>query len=79
MKISRLPKSRKCKTTRKTMFNKQSQAQRAMMRVISHDPSAEMFNLHTYICPDCGHWHFGNRKWFEMQQVGDNTVSAAAK
>lgn len=76
MKISRRSKIKKCPVTRKTMFNKQSQAQYAMMRTISHDPNADMFNLHTYVCPDCGKWHFGNRKWFEMQKVGDNIVSA---
>ena len=67
MKISRLLKPKKCRVTHKTMFNKQSQAQKAMMRVISHDPGADMFNLHTYLCPDCKKWHFGNRKWFEQQ------------
>lgn len=75
----RISNPRKCRTTRKTMFNNQYQASRAMMRVISHDPSAEMFNLHTYVCPDCGKWHFGNKKWFEMKQFGDNLASLTAK
>lgn len=74
-----LPVPKKCKVTHKTMYKKQSQASRAMMRVISHDPHADMLDLHTYSCEHCGHFHFGHKKWFEMQKIGDNTVSVTMK
>ena len=62
----RLPVPKKCKKTGKTMFKKQSQAQYAMGRVISHEPGVDMFDLHTYVCPDCGEWHFGHKSYFEQ-------------
>jgi hypothetical protein len=75
----RLPVSKKCKKTGKTMFTKQSQAQYAMGRVISHDTSVDMFDLHTYVCADCKHWHFGHKSYFEQALARSNTVSTLAK
>ena len=69
MKKQRRSKIKKCPQTRKTMFNQQSQAQFAMMRTISHDPHADMFDLHTYKCEHCGKWHFGHRKWYKPTEI----------
>ena len=70
---------KKCPKTFKTMYNTERQAGTAMMHVISHDPHANMFDLHVYLCPDCGKWHFGHQKWFVASQQKSNTVSTVAK
>lgn len=72
----RLPVSKKCKKTGKTMFQKQSQAQYAMGRVISHT-TTDMFDLHTYQCEHCSQWHFGHKSYYEMSKAKINTVSAS--
>ena len=69
MKHKHLSNPKKCKSTGKTRYKKRKYASIAMMRVISHDPNADMFDLHTYICPDCKGWHFGHQKWYKMQQA----------
>ena len=62
----RLPTPKKCKKTGKTMFKKQSQAQYAMGRVISHT-TTDMFDLHTYQCEHCSQWHFGHKSYYEQK------------
>lgn len=62
--MKHLPKIKKCLQTRKTRFSNQAKASYAMMRTISHDPHADMFDLHTYPCEHCGGWHFGHKKYF---------------
>ncbi len=59
---------KKCPKTFKTMYNTEKQARTAKMHVISHDPHADMFDLHVYKCPDCGKWHFGHQKWWVLTQ-----------
>lgn len=70
-------KTRKCPRTRKTMFKREEQASYAMMRTWAHDPSMNIYEYHTYKCPDCNAWHFGNKKLYETyvkNQLAD-TVS----
>lgn len=57
--------ARKCQKTRKASYSLQKQARRAMMRIISHDPNANMFDLHTYQCESCGGWHIGHKSYYE--------------
>jgi hypothetical protein len=58
-------KSRKCPTQHKTMFPTEQDAGRAMMRIWSHDPSANIYDLHTYKCPDCGTYHIGHISYYK--------------
>lgn len=69
--------SKKCQKTNKTKFNNEKKAGRAMMRIWSHDPSANIYDLHTYICPDCGHYHVGHKSYFQQSKV--DTVSSIAQ
>jgi len=75
-----LPKVRKCLPCGKTIYNKQEHARYAMMRVISHDPNTDMFDLHTYECPhNKGKYHFGHLSYFEKSLVKVDTVSAMTR
>jgi hypothetical protein len=69
------PKGKICWSTGKTQYPNQAAARIAMMRVISHDPHANMFDLHTYICPYCSKWHFGHKIYFKKK---DDTMSLGA-
>jgi hypothetical protein len=69
-----LPKPKKCKQSGKTMFTRQSQAQYAMGRVISHT-TENMFDLHTYLCDFCKTWHFGHKSYYEQKMKQVDTVS----
>lgn len=70
-----LPKPKKCPKTGKTMYGTPDLASKAMMRTWSHDPTMNIYNYHTYTCPDCGTWHFGNKKHYEKSIQG--TVPSA--
>lgn len=72
-------KFRKCPTSKKSMFRTEKEAGRVMMRIWSHDSSADIHDLHTYICPDCGSWHVGHRSYYEMAQksVATNSQSVS--
>lgn len=64
-----LPKPKKCPKTRKTKFDRQKQAQYAMGRIIAHT-TEDMFDLHTYLCPDCKGWHVGHKSTYEKFVLG---------
>jgi 3-deoxy-D-arabino-heptulosonate 7-phosphate (DAHP) synthase class II len=72
---------KKCPKTRKTMFAKQSDASYAMMRTWAHDTKADIYDLHTYKCEFCGHFHFGHISYFEhsKSKQAPDTVSIGAK
>jgi len=62
-------KSKKCKTTRKTIFPNEDLANRAMFRAWGHDPNIDIKDMHTYLCPDSDvsnpHWHFGHISYYQ--------------
>lgn len=60
-----LPKPKKCPKTRKTKFKTERQASYVMMRTWAHDPKMDIYSYHTYKCPDCGSFHFGNKIVYE--------------
>jgi hypothetical protein len=64
--MKRLPTPKKCRTTHKTKFKTEKTAAKAMMRIWAHDPSADIYDLHTYICPDCGGWHVGHKSYYQQ-------------
>lgn len=70
------PKGKVCKFTGKTQYPNQTSARIAMMRVISHT-TVDMFDLHTYECPDCSKWHFGHKSYYEKSKT--DTVSLPNK
>jgi len=59
-------KSKKCVKTKKTKFHTQILARKAMMWIWSHDPSADLRDLHVYECESCKGWHVGH---FSDQKV----------
>jgi hypothetical protein len=71
----------KCKIAKKTSYPTQLLARRGMMHIISHDPSTNMFDLHTYQCehkvPNV-HWHIGHKSYFEkkVQQEQNQQIGA---
>lgn len=74
-----VPKPKKCPKTRKTMFRRQEQASYAMMRTWAHDSKMDIYDYHTYQCPYCNAWHFGNKKVYEKYEKArptDTTNSA---
>ena len=64
--------SKKCPVQHKSMFPTQDIASRAMMRAWGHDSSMDILDMHTYVCPDCGHWHFGHISYFKQVQERQN-------
>lgn len=65
-----IPKPKKCPKTHKTMFKTEQQASYAMMRTWAHDSKMDIYKYHTYRCPDCGAFHFGNREMYDKFVVG---------
>lgn len=59
----------KCKFCKKAMYPTQNEARYDMMRVISHNPNVNMFDLHTYPCPHKidgkEYFHFGHVSYYE--------------
>ena len=51
------------------MFRKEKDASYAMMRTWAHDSKMDIYQYHTYLCPSCNKWHFGNRVHYEMSQI----------
>lgn len=49
------------------MFHQEQSAARAMFRIWSHDTKADIYDLHTYVCEHCGHWHIGHKSYYQMQ------------
>lgn len=48
-----------------------------MMRIWSHDTSANIYDLHTYVCPDCKSWHVGHKSYYEKTIQNPVPVSPA--
>jgi len=70
-------KPKKCKATGKSKFSSERDAGRAMMRIWSHDTSADIHDLHTYICESCGSWHVGHISYYqESLKVKNGTTGA---
>ena len=67
-----LSKPKKCKTTKKTKFKTEKLAGRAMMRIWSHDTTANIYDLHTYLCSDCGGWHVGHVSYYQKSLENKN-------
>ncbi len=66
MKRIQYGKPQKCGTTQKTIFHDEKSAGRAMTRTWSRDPNVNILDMHTYICPDCGSWHFGHISYYQQ-------------
>lgn len=64
-KISAFRNPSKCKQTGKTRYKTEDDASLGMMRAWGHDPDMNIMDYHTYQCPDCHDYHFGNRKHYE--------------
>ena len=69
-KIQYNPK--KCSHTRKTIYPNEDLAHRGLMYIWSHDPSADITDMHVYLCPhfpaDTSHWHIGHKSYFQKSQ-----------
>ena len=62
-------KPKKCKVQNKTNFKSEDMANRAMFRAWGHDPSIDIKDMHTYLCPHSEpqnpHWHFGHISYYQ--------------
>jgi len=62
-------KSKKCRFERKTEYYSEASANKGKTYVWSHDPQADMFDLHVYLCPnspvDKPHWHIGHQSYYQ--------------
>lgn len=66
MKVNRrFLKPKKCSVTKKTIYHTEKDAGRGMMRIWSHDTTADIFDLHIYGCSHCGGWHVGHKSYYE--------------
>jgi hypothetical protein len=45
----------------KVKYRTEKEANKGRMYILSHDPSANMFDLMPYVCPLCGYFHVGHR------------------
>ena len=61
-------KTKKCKQTRKTAYPNEKLAGKGLMYMRSHDPSADIFDLHVYKCEHGEHFHIGHRSYYEKLQ-----------
>jgi len=55
-----------CPVTKKTMFKTEEMANRIKMRIWSHDPSADITDLHVYTCKYCEKFHIGHLSYYKM-------------
>lgn len=82
-KTQRKPK--KCPQTRKTMYPNENLANRGKMYIYSHDPSADIMDMHVYLCPHASlnnsHWHIGHKSYFQKSQekLHGNTLFTTTK
>lgn len=75
--ISTFLNPKKCKIMGKTQYAIEKDANAGMMRMWSHDPAADLRDLHTYKCEHCGGWHIGHiSKYMNRRNV--DTVSVGA-
>ena len=71
--MSKKRKIRKCPQTGKTKFKTQKLADRTKMRIWSRDPSADITDLHSYVCPHCNEWHVGHISYYEKSLENSST------
>lgn len=55
----------KCSRTGKSKFKSKKRADNAKMYIWSHDPQADLLDLHSYLCEYCGNWHVGHKSYYE--------------
>jgi len=60
-----MKKSKKCPTTKKTIYLDEKSAERGRFYIWSHDTTANIYDLHCYSCEHCGGWHIGHKSYFE--------------
>lgn len=66
----RLPNIKKCPKTGKSMYKDEGYANRIKFRIWTRDPHADMKDLHTYLCPDCKHYHVGHKSYYQKSLQG---------
>lgn len=71
-------KRKKCIKTRKTSFESENTAGQAMFRIWSHDTSADIYDLHTYLCDNCKSWHIGHKSYYAKAQAKQQSTSVPA-
>lgn len=77
MKRPRFKKNKKCPKTGKSKFHTEQEAGRTMMRIWSHDTSADIYDLHTYQCEFCKSWHVGHKSYY-AKELAKQQPSASA-
>lgn len=85
MKRPRFKKNKKCSKTGKAKFHTEQDAGRAMMRIWSHDTSADIYDLHVYPCPyatpNDKHFHIGHISYYqkELEKTNGNHTHTATE
>jgi len=49
----------------KVKYPDETSANRAKMNLWGADPSADLNDLHVYLCPKCSQWHVGHKSKFK--------------
>jgi len=65
-------KNKTCSVTGKTKYTTEEKANKGKMYIWSHDPSADITDLHVYKCPHCSYWHIGHISYYN--KTLDNMV-----
>ena len=58
-------KSKKCKSTGKTKYRSEKEANTALIRWWSMGEHIDIYDMHPYVCPDCGKYHYGHKSYYE--------------
>ena len=66
----------KCLVTGKTQYTTEEGANKARIWIWSHDPHADLQDLHIYKCDNCEFLHIGHKSYFEGKQLQEKLQNA---
>lgn len=58
----------KCSKTGKTKYPDEKESDKAKIWIWGRDPSADITDLHSYLCPHCNFWHVGHISYYETEK-----------
>lgn len=67
---------KKCHVTRKAIYPNEKSADKGKIWIWSHDPHADITDLHSYKCEHCNGWHIGHRSYYEKSKENKETQFA---
>lgn len=76
----KFPKPKKCKVQGKTKYATEDAARKGLTLSWGKDPSMNLKDMHTYLCPSCHTYHFGHisyyQKALEKQNESHSVINA---